>query len=93
VQEERGPRKPKFTQITLKPPSSVLSSITSQVITNNSYAHFRLLDQTQGYELAAQIFLTAVKGARCNSGFGQLSRQSQNTFALSTFPEYLPNTH
>lgn len=31
------------------------------------------------YETAAQIFLTAIRSARQNPGFGMLNRHSQNT--------------
>ncbi|RZC32742.1 nuclear receptor subfamily 2 group E member 1 [Asbolus verrucosus] len=62
VQEERGPRKPK-----LKKPAQECY-----------YPPRPLPDTNPTHELAAQILLVAVKQARCNSGFGLLSRPAQN---------------
>ncbi|KAJ8979296.1 hypothetical protein NQ317_000507, partial [Molorchus minor] len=78
VQEERGPRKPKLHHLSRQPPSPVYASISDHHI-KFIYAQTYSLEAGPSFELAAQIFLAAVKQARCTSGFGRLNRHSQNT--------------
>lgn len=71
VQEERGPRKPKMLNISRAEPC---------LFVKQNYFPFSLgKDSNSIYETAAHIFLTAIRSARRNPGFGILNRNSQNT--------------
>lgn len=69
VQEERGPRKPKLRNF-YRPESYFIKD-------NNNVTVF-YGESNATYEEAAHIFLTAIKSARHNKGFGTLNRNSQN---------------
>lgn len=74
VQEERGPRKPKsFKYLKSRSHLYFFGNASSNMHTEI------VKDHTSVYEIAAHIFLTAIKSARKNSGFGMLSKNSQNT--------------
>ncbi|XP_074040361.1 nuclear hormone receptor 83 [Leptinotarsa decemlineata] len=78
VQEERGPRKPKNSKMLTHPNSPQSIQEKLDVITPTETFPSRSAETYQMYEIAAHIFLTAVKQAKRNSGFGSLSRESQN---------------
>lgn len=89
VQQERGPRKPKthqqilglhhphhYVRTTTQPSSSFTTSHQTYVYGKISSSLNTITNPI--YEIAAQILLSAIKQVRCNSGFGALSRTSQN---------------
>ncbi|KAG5878121.1 hypothetical protein JTB14_005768 [Gonioctena quinquepunctata] len=71
VQEERGPRKLKDHKNEIKYNICLRES-------NPGIIQIATTETNPIYELAAHIFLTAVKQARQNPGFGMLSRSTQN---------------
>ncbi|KAJ8956896.1 hypothetical protein NQ318_014313 [Aromia moschata] len=77
VQEERGPRKPKHNQLCPQQLPGAFSRIPTDKL-RLIYTQTNHFESNSTYELAAQIFLTAIKQARRNSGFGHLRRHSQN---------------
>ncbi|CAG9830223.1 unnamed protein product [Diabrotica balteata] len=78
VQEERGPRKPKHNNITFKRKlENAINGTKSEQLTLVTEIP-NIVHNTLIHEVAASIFLTAIKQARCNYGFKLLSRKSQN---------------
>ncbi|XP_072378018.1 nuclear receptor subfamily 2 group E member 1 [Diabrotica undecimpunctata] len=78
VQEERGPRKPKHNIITFKRKFENANNGTKNEQLSLVTEIPNIVHNTLIHEVAASIFLTAIKQARCNYGFKLLSRKSQN---------------
>lgn len=72
VQEERGPRKPKFRSLIFGP------HLNFKIIDKECNFPMMINENSIDFETAANIFLTAIRSARRNPGFGMLNRQSQN---------------